>query len=379
MNMLETILVVDDEAMVRMNMRAFLEDLGFQVVEASSGSEAIAAAKWHGPHLILLDITMPDMDGFEACRRLKADPLTEATPVIFISALLSTADKVMAFACGGVDYVTKPFEFEEVEARIRAHLELHRQRRQLKAQHEALCNLEKQRDSFIHMMAHDMRGPLIGVMGYLEIAKEGLPQDCPDVAADLDRALGAAGMLNAMITQMLELSRLESESMPLRRCLCDLVTLTREAMESLPASQRQRRIQVKGVDSALVWCDPSIVGRILGNLLGNAWKFTSEGGMVEIQVTRSEASVRVAVVDDGPGISPEHLGNVFDKFAQTPDGLQKGGFGLGLAFCKFAVEAHHGEIGVESELGKGCTFWFTLPVEAQPEEQEIGDNDPWRA
>jgi signal transduction histidine kinase len=361
------ILLVDDEDALRWNMRAFLEDLGFQVLEAARGEEAIAICQRQSPQLVLLDINMPEMDGFEVCRHLKANPETAEIPVIFITAFLRVADKVNAFQCGGVDYITKPFHFEEVEARVRAHLELHRQRRELMEQHEALHRLERQRDSFIHMLAHDMRGPLTSIMGSLDLVLLTLPKESRSLAVNLERAVAGADQLSTMITQMLELNRLESGCMPLDLDRRDLALLAREAAESMRACCGHRGLSVTGPEHLFALCDGAIVKRILGNLLGNACKFTSEEGLVEIQVIRSGGSARVAVVDNGPGLPAGFHQVVFDKFAQAPrEGASKG-FGLGLAFCKLAVEAQGGEIGVESEPGHGCTFWFTLPLaEAQP-------------
>ncbi len=363
MNSRETILVVDDERLLRLNMRAFLEDLGFRVVEAARGQEAIEACVKHSPQLILMDISMPEMNGFEACRRLKADPITAEPPVIFVSGLMRTEDKVKAFACGGVDYVTKPFHFEEVQSRIQAHLEIHRQRKRLKEQHEALQSLEKLRDNLTHMIVHDMRNPLTGIIGYLQIAIEELPSEASHISQLLEKVMLGTTRLSEMITQMLNMSRLESGSMPLNLNSCDVASLAKNAATTLQGRDVKRRFLVTNPEPAFARCDSAIVERILENLLGNALRFTTDGGSIKIQVIKLKERVRIAVIDDGPGIPPEHQKSIFEKFGQIQGGLSGAGFGLGLAFCKLAVEAHQGEIGVESEPGQGCTFWFTLPAE----------------
>jgi two-component system, sensor histidine kinase and response regulator len=363
MNESGKILVVDDESPLRMNLRAFLEDIGFEVLEASNGPQAIEVCHRQSPHVILLDITMPDMDGFEVCRRLKADPITAEPPVIFISALMNTEDKVKAFACGGVDYVTKPFHFEEVESRVRAHLEIHRQRRQLQEQHEALLRLERLRDNLTHMIAHDMRNPLGGILGYLQLALAELSPEDANVAVLLRKALTGTEHLSGMITQMLDMSRLESGTMPLNRCMWDITALVRKVAESQEALKGKRQIRISGQSPMLAWCDPGIVERVIGNLVGNARKFTKEGGSIEIRTESLGKLVRIAVVDDGPGVPLAFQKSIFEKFGQVPGEAQEKGFGLGLTFCRLAIEAHQGEIGVESEPGKGSTFWFTLPME----------------
>ena len=358
----DTILVVDDEAPTRMNLRAFLEDQGYRVLEASGGLEALACAREQAPDLIMLDITMPGLDGFETCRRLKASPETAAIPVLFLSALMETADKVQAFACGGVDYVTKPCQFQEVESRVRTHLEIRRRGRQLEEQNAALRRLEQLRDSFTHMVAHDMRTPLTGIIAGLELALEDLPPGDGGLRRKLEMAASRAGALAELITQMLQLSRMEAQELPLDRCLCDVSLLAESAMASVRTEGERRCLTVETPGPLLAWCDPGIVSRVLENLLGNALKFIPKDGKVRLTVADAGTRVRVSVADNGPGMEPAFQEHVFQKFNQAPSGARGQGVGLGLAFCKLAVEAHRGEIGVDSSPGQGCTFWFTLPA-----------------
>ena len=361
LNPSETILVIDDEAELRMNIRAFLEDLGYQVREAGGGKEALEAALRDPPDLIMLDVRMPGMSGFEVCAKLKGDARTAAIPVLFLSGLLDVPDKVRAFASGAVDYVTKPFHFSEVQARVQAHLELARQRRELREQHEALRRLEGLRDSFTHMAAHDMRTPLAGIIAALELALAERPDD-PGLRLKLEMAHARAADLDALITQMLELSRMESDAMPLECSVCDLALLAGAALDRFRPARGGRRLTLTAPGPVQARCDPAILDRVLQNLLGNAMKFTREDGSVELAVSVSAALVRVTVADDGPGIAEEFQAGIFDKFRQGPGGLRGSGLGLGLAFCRSAVEAHRGRIGVVSRPGAGCTFWFTLPA-----------------
>ena len=360
----ETILVIDDESRLRMNLRAFLEDTGYQVLEAASGAEAFGLLDQQRPSLILLDINMPGMSGYDVCRHLKADPDTAEIPVIFLSAFLWATDKVAAFDCGGVDYVTKPLQFEDVAARVRTHLEIHRQRRLLQEQHDSLARLEAQRNAFTHMMAHDMKSPLTGLMCSLGLALEGLPPQLSTERSHLKRAQACAERVLSMINKMLELNRLETGSMPLSRCHFDLSGLARETADSLHCIQGHRRLTVSGPVSGNASGDQELVRRVLTNLLENAFKFTPDGSAIEVQVTYPGAFARVAVIDEGPGIAPEHHRAIFGKFSQASTEYRNNGFGLGLAFCKLAVEAQGGEIGVESRPGKGSAFWFTLPGSA---------------
>ena len=318
MNPSETILVVDDEVFLRMNLRCLLEDLGFKVLEAADGTEALVVCNSRRPDLVLLDINMPGMNGYEICTRLKGDPATSSIPVLIITAQQETSDKVKAFAAGAVDYVTKPFQFEEVEARVRTQLELHRQRREVMAQFDALCRLESLRDSFTHMVAHDMRGPLSGILASLELSLAELPAEAPGLKRKLKLAHAGAVQLSTLITQMLELSRMESGNMPLMPSRCDVTALVLAAMEAAEATRGRRRLTLDVPGPVQAWCDPAIVVRVLENLLGNALKFTGDDGLVELAVAQEGNQVRITVNDDGPGIAPEHRQRVFEKFPPGP-------------------------------------------------------------
>lgn len=364
----ETILVVDDEALLRMNLRAFLEDLGFAVQEAGNGLEALEACGTAKPDLILMDISMPMMDGIEACERLKGDPATAEIPILFLSALMRSEDKVRAFKAGAVDYLTKPYHLEEVEARVRAHLELHAQRRLLREQNEALRDLEHQRDTFTHMMAHDLRSPLTALMGSLDLLEMALEDEFPGASGTssthLDRIRRAATQVLSRITQMLDVSRLESGSMPVDARPMDLVATAAEAIQNLAGMARDREVRLSAPGRLEVEGDAGLILRVIENLLGNALKFTPAGGRIEVCVEGGPSGPRVRVIDGGPGISPEQQTHLFQKFRQVGQQERLHGSGLGLAFCRLAVEAHRGAIGCCSESGAGAEFWFSIPEQA---------------
>jgi len=356
----ESILVVDDDPTTLLGMGAFLEGLGYRVLKAASGAQALALCAQEPPDLILLDVIMSGMGGIDVCRRLKADPALAAIPVIFISALDQTGDRILGFEAGAVDYLTKPFQLREVDARVKVHMELLRQRRELLAGQEALRRLEDLRDTFIHMVAHDMRSSIMAISTSLELALES-PEDRPP-RRFLERAHRASRSLAGMVTQMLDVSRLESGRMPLELQLCGLEPLVRAALETLPPPPAHQRIEVMPAGALQAWCDPDLTVRVLANLVGNALKFVGDPGLVRIQVTHEAAEAWIAISDDGPGIPLEDQELIFDKFGQNAAGRKRGGSGLGLAFCKLAVEAQHGRIGVASAPGLGSTFWFALPA-----------------
>ncbi len=341
-----------------------LKQRGYNVRPVPSGELALEAALNEAPDLILLDIDMPQMNGYEVCQRLKADENLKSIPVIFISALDDMFDKVKAFSVGGVDYITKPFQFEEVEARVRAHLALRHKECLLQKSLAQQKELERLRDSLVHMIVHDMRSPLTVISSCLNMLQEGLAADRSATDELLQEADSAASALNKMTTQLLDISRLEAGQMPLKKESHDLAQTLRATSESLAALARERRIHLEVPPSSIAYYDADIVGRVLANLLANAFKFTPPDGQITLAAARQAEFFRVAVTDNGCGIAPEHQQKIFDKFAQVELRNKYVGTGLGLAFCKLAVEAHGGQIGVESELGHGSAFWFTLPIGA---------------
>ena len=357
-----SILVVDDTPANLRLLSEMLSKRGWKVRPVPSGPEALQAAQRFPPDLVLLDINMPGMDGYEVCRRFKADSKLKDIPVLFISALSETDDKVKAFAAGGVDYVIKPFQFAEVEARVQTHLELRRQKRALQESYERLKELEHLRDNLTHMIVHDMRSPLTMILMSLGLLAATPPPEASDFSGILQTARQGAATLAGMVTQLLDISRLEASQMPLQKTECDLVKTVQSAIDSLGVSVEARHLRLLAPAPVTALGDVDILRRIVNNLLGNALKFTPQDGEIAVSITRETAAARVAVTDNGPGITAEDHQKIFEKFGQAQAGKEKGGSGLGLTFCKLAVEAHGGRIGVLSEVGQGSTFWFTLPL-----------------
>ncbi|MFB3904837.1 MAG: ATP-binding protein [Acidobacteriota bacterium] len=363
------ILVVDDTPANLDLLAAMLRGKGYKVRPVPAGRLALRAAASSPPDLILLDINMPDMSGYEVCRRLKSDDRLKDIPVIFISALQEAMDKVSAFSSGGVDYVTKPFQFEEVEARVGTHLrirrlqsELQEQNSRLEASLTELRKLEELRNNLTDMIVHDMRSPLTGLTGFLDLCLDA--SDLSEKAKNwLNAAKEAATVLMEMANTLLDVSRMEAGEMPLALASCDLRGLAELAVDSMRIMAEQKDIAVRIIgESVALPCDQDLIRRVILNLLQNALKYTPRRGAVEIVLSRTAEGASVKVSDTGCGIPPEYHEKIFEKFGQVAARKARHSSGLGLAFCRLAVQAHNGQIGVVSEPGKGSTFWFTLPA-----------------
>ncbi len=367
-----TIMVVDDTPANLKLLDSMLREQGYRVVAFPRGDLALAAASRNPPDLILLDINMPGMNGFEVCERLKADTSLKDIPVLFISAMTDTTDKVKGFSVGGVDYVIKPFAFEEVLARVETHLALQRARQEIvRKNHELdlsyrkLKDLEALREALTRMVVHDLRSPLMGITGYLELLEEEVGEGLSGEGRDLlEHARSALAELTTRISTILDVYRLEEKAMPLDMALVDLRSVVEGTIQGLGAQFRQTRISVRAPEHP-VWstCDRDLVERVLANFLFNAQKFSPPDSPLEVGIEPEPDHVRVSVRDHGPGVPPEYRESIFNKFQQV-DAWKQGqrrGTGLGLAFCKLAVEAHGGSIGVECPPEGGSLFWFRLP------------------
>jgi signal transduction histidine kinase len=367
---------VDDEPENLNVLEAALAHAGYRVAVFPRGELLLAAAPDDPPDLILLDILMPGLDGYEVCRRLKADARLRSIPVIFISALSAVADLEAGFECGGVDYVSKPFREAEVLARVRTHIALRRAHAELAAAHAHLQELERQRDTYVQMLIHDMRSPLQGILGHLELVEESRAGGALQAAdrESLQDAIHGTQILARMVSTAIDLSRMESADLPLRRVPVAAPELFDAALkQACGPANRSRMVACVTTPCPLLFCDVALSVRIVINLLANALKYSPGNSEIAFGADPDPRGVRLWVRDRGPGIAAMYHQRIFEKFgvADQPLGTGSASTGLGLAFCKLAVEGQGGTIGVESEPGHGSTFWFTLPAAAAPASEKV--------
>ncbi len=360
-----TIMVVDDTPANLKLLNDILQKIGYRVLAFPKGDLAIKAAVKKPPDLILLDIMMPGMNGFEVCRKLKSYDHLAEIPIIFISALDDMQNKVKAFSVGGVDYVTKPFQYEEVHARVRTHLELNLQKKKLKENYEQLKELEALRDSLVHMIVHDLRSPLMSITGYLDLAlMEKLPENITDYLLNVKEA---SDMLIELINTLLDVNKIESGKIDLAYSTVDVLQLAQNVLKKFASLKGNRVLKLESEkDSIIVNCDRQLIERVIWNLVGNAIKFTPQkGGKVIISASTENKAAIITVTDNGHGIPRQYRDKIFDKFTQVK--MRKSGIrastGLGLTFCKLVVEAHGGRIHVDSEPKKGTSFSIVLPLQ----------------
>ncbi len=401
------ILIVDDTPANLRLLTGMLSEQGYKVRAAPNGKLALRAAHVAPPDLILLDINMPDMNGYEVCAALKDDPTTRDIPIIFISALDQTEDKVKAFTLGGVDYVTKPFQIEEVLARVRTHLTLYALQRQLAAANQELraANADlaasnADLNAFARTVAHDLKNPLSAIIGFSSLLETRFRRMEPEkIAENLQRITRTGYKMRDIIDELLLLANVRQvdavQTGPL-----DMGAVVAEALGRL-------ELQIQETQASIVMPEtwPVALGHaawveaVWANYIGNALKYGGDASAnipprVELgytildcrlpiadmdsphtaatqpsqiqnlksKIQNPESTIVFWVRDNGPGLTPEEQAQAFTPFTRFHQEKAEG-HGLGLSIVQRIVEKLSGQVGVESTAipGEGCTFWFTLP------------------
>lgn len=359
------ILVVDDESANRELLRDLLEDRGFEVWEAADGQLALGMLEsGELPDVILLDVTMPGLDGFEVCRRIRQDPETQHLPVLLVTARADRDSRLRGISEGATDYLTKPIDLVDTQMRVRNAIRTKRLYDQLAKKNRRLQEAEQARDNLVHMIVHDLKSPLTAVLGYCKLLLKGLAkQRLDEQQVDfLERSIASGRRTLDMVDSILTVSRLEDGQMELRRELTDIEKLVGELRASLDfATVDGLKLIFQVEEGLIVSCDPWLLQRVLSNLIDNAMRFADpEDGLVTLVASRRESSIEFSVSDNGKGIPSELRDTVFEKFTQEGQANRRN-YGLGLAFCRLAVEAHGGHIWVEERAERGTLFRFTIP------------------
>ena len=362
-----TILIVDDMPTNLQVLTDLLVEEGFEVLVATDGESALEQASYAQPDIILLDVMMPGIDGFETCRRLKSQPDTLNIPVIFMTSLTDTINKVHGFEVGAADYVTKPLQHEEALARINAHLTLYRQRQEIERLHQqerrAFEQLSQMKDEILHTASHDLKNPISSITMSLHLLQRHLPAGDTEAQDYIHRIEGDVDRMLKLITNVLDLARLET-GQALHKEAISLHYLLQENHSNFAAPAQQKDITLQlalPAEDVTLSLDPQRMSQVLQNLLSNALKYTPAGGTVTLEADMTASEVLISVRDSGLGIPAEDQPYVFDKFyrVKSAEHQQVSGTGLGLSIVKAIVEQHGGTIEVAST--QGAVFTVRLP------------------
>jgi two-component system, sensor histidine kinase and response regulator len=362
------VLVVDDIPKNLQVVGTLLRNAGYAIMAATSGAKALEGVRVQLPDLILLDLMMPEMDGLEVCRRLKADALTQAIPVIFLTASNEMEHLVKGFEMGAVDYVTKPFNPPELLARVRTHLELKHARDTIVHYGQELSRLNEEKNEFMGIAAHDLRNPLSAIKGYSEMMIEDAQAlQHRELEENAGRVLETAARMAQMVQNLLDANRIERGEMQLRlapAALAPAVSAVVETQRPRAEAKQQTLHWQNQAGAPQVHADSTALTQVIENLVSNAVKYSPPGAEIFVRLKNNQQAVRVEVQDQGPGLSAEDQKKLFGKFARLsakPTGGEHS-TGLGLSIVKKMVEAMSGKVWCETEPGRGATFIVEFPA-----------------
>jgi two-component system sensor histidine kinase/response regulator len=351
----ESILVVDDDEDGREALTLLLEEAGYEIRQASSGDECLVLMGRALPDLVILDVSMPGLDGLETLRQLRERH--RGLPVILLTGHRIDAESIgTGLVLGAEEYLIKPVRPHELKARVRALLDRSRVRR----------TSESLRIEQMAMLVHDLRQPLAAVALRGEfLAEEGGTTEVQRLGESIR---SSCQQMNFLINAVLTLARRAATGMELERKRSLVESIVAEVVEQLRpiAERRQIALTVEAPGRNLADVDEFRLVQVLHNLLGNALKFTPQRGTIAVHCEGRGDWIELSVEDSGPGIAPEDARRIFERWVQTDVGREQGGTGLGLAIAREIVEAHGGEIHCEARHGQGARFWFTLPTAVAP-------------
>jgi signal transduction histidine kinase len=387
-----SILMVDDQPAKLLAYEAMLGELGENLIKASNADEALAILLREEVTVVLMDVSMPDVDGFELAALIRAHPRFEKTAIIFVSGVyLSDVDKVKGYASGAVDYVSVPVIPEILRAKVRVFTELYRRKREADRLNQELeqrvaertadleastakqveltsklLEADKRKDEFLALLGHELRNPLAPLRNAIAIMRMKQHPD-PELKWSCDLIERQTEQLTRLVDDLLDVSRISQGKIRLRPETVDLKTIVHAAVEtSRPVIDLRRHELTLSLpeEPVRLMGDPARLSQIIANLLINAAKFQAIGGRITLTVAQADGNVEIRIRDRGIGIDPDRLGSVFDLFVQAshaPD-LAPGGLGVGLSLVKKLVEMHEGTVDVTSEgPGRGAEFIVRLP------------------
>lgn len=379
------VVVVDDIESNIEFVTDVLELENLDIIGAHSGEIAIKVASEENPDLILLDISMPDIDGYEVCRRLKENPATAEIPVIFLTARVQKEDIIKGFELGAVDYIVKPFNFNELISRVRTHIDLKQKTEKiqhvnqelevlveqrteqlleantelkntneklLKANDE-LSKLDKTKTEFVLHINHELRTPLNGIQGYLsllgESLKDGIQLENLQAISELTNRLIKVSELSLLFTE-LKTSENHIEVRPV-----DFISCLDEAIDNRDFSDKNIEIELENnFEKLLVMAEPKLLKSCLSIVVDNALKYSPQNGRIVISVKRYHEFIEMVILDEGPGFSEKALEQLFDFFSADNLHQQSHGFGVGLATAKLILDLIEGSIEIDNHKPKGA-------------------------
>lgn len=352
------IYIIDDNPMNLMLTSKILENFGYDTAIANSGETGLLLLEQKVPSLILLDISMPEMDGYEVCKRIKQNEQWQNIPIIFLTANNQTEDLVEGFNVGGVDYITKPFKSEELFVRVSAHLEIAESRR-------TIMEMNKSRDRLYSIIAHDIRSPLSGILQTIDAIDQGyFDPTSPDFKDIIKHLRERTKETSTLLTSLLQWTRMQDEKVQLIPSNTNVSTILKSCYELLQANAKEKLIDLKldVADNLYAYCDEVSMHTVIRNLMSNAIKFTHSGGVIELKGFENENFVTIVISDNGVGMTEETIDKIFNQNEHyTSSGTKnEQGTGLGLMLVKDFLRKNNAAFDVKSKINEGTAFIINL-------------------
>lgn len=366
------ILIVDDTPENLISLKKVLEKHGFEVDTASSGEEALKKVLRNAYVLIILDVQMPGMDGFEVAEAIAGYSKAKETAIIFLSAVNTELNFITkGYSSGGLDYITKPVDMNILLLKVKTFYRIYEQSRKLIEIQKTLLEeietrkrAERKKDEFISIASHELKTPLTSVKGYVQLLERSIDKgDIPTVKRHLQKAQVQLEKLNDLIADLLDISKIESGKLKFNKKYFNINLLLDNIVEIIQQSNPDFKIIKRGKVTEEVFADEMRIEQVIINFLTNAIKYSPGTSEVQINVSLENDEVTVAVRDFGIGIAPEQQENVFDKFYRVEEtAIHFQGLGIGLYISSEIIRRHQGVVGVNSVFGEGSEFYFRIPL-----------------
>ena len=396
-------LIAEDSRTQALQLKLLLESYGFEVVVAVNGDEALKAARLRTPDVVISDIVMPERDGYALCRALKEDEATREVPVILVTSLAEPLDVVRALAAGADNFITKPYDEDQLVRRVNGTVERKRSRdsqvtvagksfeitakreqvldvlvsaledmsvknAELEASRAQLTQATSRRDEVLHVVSHELRGPL----SVLSMAADIFGMDAQNGATPAQqqvfsqRVVRQAKRMLAIVDDLVDTSHIDAGELRVEPHRADLVIVVREAIDRIRPSLERHTVELRAPASLAIDIDVDRIEQVIANLLSNAIKYSPDGGPIIVSVENGATTATVSVADSGIGVPADSLPRLFERYFRAPGSERAAkGIGLGLFVTKRLIQAHGGSVGVVSEAGHGSTFSFELPLVAK--------------
>lgn len=361
------ILIVDDVTSNVLLLKILLTNEKFQICTASNGHQCVEVARSEHPDLILLDVMMPELNGFDTAVILKKDPLTADIPIIFLTALNSPSDLVHGFQVGAHDFLTKPFNKEELIMRVMHQISLVAAKRYIIEQNEKLKRIISNRDKMYSVIAHDLRSPMASIRMVLNLCVNVVTPDMvgEEILGLLDKANRESEETHDLLDNLLKWTKSQTGRLEVAYQNLELDDIVPGVVDIFTMIAEMKKIKLQYIPSEehlKVRADNDMMKTVVRNFISNAIKFTPEGKGIEVYYKKSGEFAKISVRDHGVGIAPERIDTLFHKGETTYGTGGEEGSGLGLQLCADFARKNGGDVMVESTLGEGSTFSFLVPL-----------------